>query len=70
MMKIYGGNTNPTDVSIDTTNSKGMTAQSHITELHTHEHKELVATDLLNKVSNIPEMCDAVQENTQSKSFL
>ena len=32
------GNTNPTDISIDTMNSKKMMTGSHIIELHTHTH--------------------------------
>ena len=35
---------------------------SHITELHTRKHKEPVPTELLNKVSNVPEICDMVQK--------
>ena len=47
----FWGNTNPTDVSIDTANSEEMMAGSHTTEFHRHKHKELVTTDLLNKLS-------------------
>ena len=47
--------TNSTGVSIDTANSNKMMAGSHITKFHTHIHKELVTTDILNKVSNAPE---------------
>ena len=57
----FWGNTNPTDVSIDTTNSEEMMIGSHITEFNTHKHEELVTNELLNKVSNVPEGCDAVQ---------
>ena len=53
---ISGGNTNPNDVLIDTANSEEMMGGSHITELHTQEHKEPVTTELLNKVSNVPEV--------------
>ena len=35
---------------------------SHITKLQTHKHKEPVPTELLNKISNVPEVCDAVQK--------
>ena len=52
----FWGNTNPTDVSIDTANSEKMMAGSHITEFHTSEQEEPVTTELLNKVSNIPEV--------------
>ena len=58
----FGGNINPGDVSIDTANSKEIMTGSHITELHTHTHEDLVPLDSLNKVSNIPEVCDAVQK--------
>ena len=58
----FGGGTNPSDVSIDTTNSEEMMAGSHITELHTHEHKEPVPPELLNQVSNVPEVYDTVQK--------
>ena len=68
----FWGNTNPTDVSVDTTNSKEMMVGSHITELHTHthththkhthKHNEPVPPELLNKVLNVPEVCDAVQK--------
>ena len=50
------GNTNPTDVSIDTTNSEEMMAGSHITEFHTPKQEEPVITELLIKVSNVPEV--------------
>ena len=58
----FWGNTNPTNVSIDITNSEEMMAGSHITELHTYKYKEPVPPELLNKVSNVPEVCDAVQK--------
>ena len=48
------GNTNPTDMSIDTANSEEMMAGSHTTKFHTHKHKEPVTTELLNKVPNEP----------------
>ena len=50
------GNTNPTGVSIGTAKDEEMMAGSHITEFHTLEHKEPVTTELLNKVSNVPEV--------------
>ena len=34
---------------------------SHIIEFHTHKHKEPVIAKLLNKVLNVPYVCDAVQ---------
>ena len=52
----FWGYTNPTDVSIYTVNSEEMMARSHITEFHTHKHKEPVTTELLNKVLNVPEV--------------
>ena len=51
----FWGNTNPTDVSIDTVNSEEMMAGSHITEFHTQEHKIPVTTELSDKVLNAPE---------------
>ena len=54
----FWSKTNPGDVSIDTANSKEMMAGSHITELHTHKYEEPVPPELLNKVPNIPEVCD------------
>ena len=58
----FWGNTNPTDVSIDTANSKEMMAGSHTTKLHTQEHDETVPPELLNQVTNIPEVIDVVQK--------
>ena len=58
----FWGGTNPSDVSIDTMNSKEMMAGSNITELHTHKYKEPVPPKLLNKVPNVSEMCDAIQK--------
>ena len=57
-MMIFWGGTNPSDVSIDTTNNEEMMAGSHITYLHTHEYEESVPPELLNKVPNVPEVCD------------
>ena len=56
------GNTNPSDVSINTANSEEMMTGSHVIELHTHKHKEPVPPDLLNEESNVPEGCDGVQK--------
>ena len=36
--------------------------RSYITELHTRKHKKQVPPELLNKVLNVPEVCDAVQK--------
>ena len=58
----FWDNTNPTDVSIDTMNSKEMMVGRHITKLHTNKHEEPVPPELLNKVLNVPEVCDAVQK--------
>ena len=52
----FWGNTNPTEVSIDTANSEEMMAGSHIIEFHTHKHKELFTTELLKQVLNLPEV--------------
>ena len=35
--------------------------ESHITELHTHIYEKPVPPELLNKIPNVPEVCDAVQ---------
>ena len=40
------GNTNPTDVSINTANSEEMMAGSHITDFHTSKQEKPVTTDL------------------------
>ena len=58
---IFGGGTNPSDVSIDTINSKKMIAGSHITELHTYKCEELVPPGLLNVVPNEPQVYDSTQ---------
>ena len=50
----FWGNTNPTDVLIDTANSEEMMAGSHITESHTSKQEEPVTSELLNKASNVP----------------
>ena len=50
------GNTNPTDVSIDTENSEEIMAGSHITKFHTSKQEEPITTELLNKASNVPKL--------------
>ena len=40
----FWGNTNPSDVSIDTRNSKEMMTGSHITELHKHKYEKNSST--------------------------
>ena len=50
----FWGNTNPTDVSINTATSEEMMMRSHITEFHTSKQEEPVITELLNKASNVP----------------
>ena len=50
------GNTNPTDVLIDTADSEEMMTGSHITEFYTLEHEEPVTAELLNKVANVQEV--------------
>ena len=52
----FWGNINLTNISIYTANSEEMMTGSHITEFHTHKHKEPVITELLNKVLNVPEV--------------
>ena len=51
----FWGGTNPSDVSIDTANSRKMMAGSHIKEQHTHKYEEPVPPELLNAVSNEPQ---------------
>ena len=58
----FWGGTNPSGVSIDTTNSEKMMAGSHITELHTHKYKNLVPPELLIKVQNVSHVCDSAQK--------
>ena len=57
----FWGDTNPGDVSIDTTNSEEMMERSHITESHTHtySYKESVPPELLSKVPNLSQLCDS-----------
>ena len=38
----FWDNTNPADVSVDTVNSEEQMAESHITEFHTPEDKEII----------------------------
>ena len=45
----FWDNTNPTNVYIDTVNSKEKMAGSHITEFHTHEDEQPVVMDLLSQ---------------------
>ena len=52
----FWGNTNPTGVSINTTNREEMMVGSRITEFHTSKQEEPVTTELLNKASNVPEL--------------
>ena len=52
----FWDNTNPTDVSIDTVNSEEMMVGNHITIFYTPKQEEPVTTELLNKVSNVPEV--------------
>ena len=56
----FWGGTNRSDISVDTTNSEEMMTGSHIIELHTHKYKEPFPPELLNKVLDVPEVCDAV----------
>ena len=49
---IFGGRAIPSDVSIDTENSKEIMAGSHITEKHTHKYQTPVPPELLNVASN------------------
>ena len=67
----FWDNTNPTGVLIDTANSEEIMTGSHITKFHTHKHAEPVTTELLNKISNVPIVYDAVQKcqlNPSNKS--
>ena len=43
--------TNPTDVSIDTVNSKEQMPRSHITKFHIHEDNEIAPEDSLSQVN-------------------
>ena len=60
----FWGGTNPSDVSIDTTNSKEMMAGNHITELHTHKYEEPIPLKLLYKVPNLSQVCDLAQKSS------
>ena len=49
-----------------------MMVKSHNTEFHTHKHEEPVTTELLNKVTNVLEVCDAQRQqkdNGESKQY-
>ena len=59
---IFGGSTNPGDVSITTTNNEEMMVGSHITKSHRHKYKESVTPELLSKVPNISQVCDLAQK--------
>ena len=52
----FWGNTNPTDVSIDTANSEKMMAGSHIIKIHTSKQEEPGTTESLKKASNVPKL--------------
>ena len=58
----FRGGTNPSDVFIDTTNSKEIMAESHITELHTHKYKESFPPELLSKVPNASQLRDSTKK--------
>ena len=47
----FGGGTNPSDVSINTANSKKVTMGSHIMEQHTFKYQEYVQPELLSMTS-------------------
>ena len=55
------GGTNPSDVSIDTANSKEVMAGSHITEQHTFKFRGSVQPELLNMTSYKPHVDDSTQ---------
>ena len=52
----FWGNTNPSDVSINTANSEEMIVGSYITEFCTSKQEEPVTTELLNKALNVKEV--------------
>ena len=54
----FCGGTNPSDASIDTTNSKQIMTGSHITEQHTFEFRGYVQPELLNMTPYEPQVCD------------
>ena len=58
---LWGG-TNPSDVSIDTANSKEVMACSHITEQHTFKFRGSVQPELLNMTSYKPH-ADGLPQN-------
>ena len=49
----FSGNTNPTDVSINTVNSEEQMVGSHITEFHTPEDKEITPEDILSQENEL-----------------
>ena len=57
----FWGETNPSDISIDTANNKEMMTGSHIMELHTHKYEEPVSPELLNVVPSKPQTYDSAQ---------
>ena len=57
----FWGRTNPSDVFIDTVNSKEIMAGSHITDHHTHKGQEPVPSKLLNMTPNKPQAYDLPQ---------
>ena len=57
----FWGGTNPSDVSIDTANSKEIMAGSHITEQNTFEFRGSVQSELLNMTSYKPHEDDLSQ---------
>ena len=59
----FWGDTNPSDVSIDTMNSKEIMAGSHITEQHTHKYQGPVLSELLNVAPNKPQAYDLPQNH-------
>ena len=58
---IFGGGTNPGDVSIDTANGEEMIAWSHITEQHTQTYQVLVPYKLSNVAANKPQIYNSPQ---------
>ena len=59
--KDFWGGTNPSDVSIDTANSKEVTTGSHITEQHTFKFQGSVQPELLNMIPYKPHSYDLPQ---------
>ena len=52
----FQGNTNPSDVSIDTVNSKEMMTGSHITKQHTCKYQGPDQPELLDVASKEPKV--------------